>query len=112
MKYLYSISTLLLLNTDVLSHWLQVWMLCKALWGHLSESGDDLHMEQGGGAGSYKHQLERRQRFSEWLSSAAEIRISQEVGGAAQGSSTETIFSYLTGYKISQACKLAQQSGL
>ncbi|XP_063041599.1 nuclear pore complex protein Nup98-Nup96 isoform X2 [Engraulis encrasicolus] len=98
-------------RNDVLSHWLQVWMLCKALWGRLSESGDDLHMEQGGGAGSYKHQLERRQRFSEWLSSAAEIRISQEVGGAAQGSSTETIFSYLTGYKISQACKLAQQSG-
>ncbi|KAL2080768.1 hypothetical protein ACEWY4_024561 [Coilia grayii] len=96
-------------RTAVLSHWQQVWTLCKALWGRLSEAGEEPHIEQT--VGSYKQQLKRRQSFSEWLSCAAETRISQEVGVAAESSSTDTIFSYLTGYKISQACKLAQQSG-
>ncbi|XP_012673966.1 nuclear pore complex protein Nup98-Nup96 isoform X2 [Clupea harengus] len=93
----------------LLSHWQQVWTLCKALWGGLTEASEEDNFEQEG-SGSYKQQLERRQSFSAWLSCAAETRICQELSVATH-SPTEAIFSYLTGYKISQACKLAQQSG-
>ncbi|XP_076158509.1 nuclear pore complex protein Nup98-Nup96 isoform X1 [Alosa pseudoharengus] len=94
----------------VLSHWQQVWTLCKALWGGLTEASEEENVEQNC-CGSYKQQLERRQNFSAWLACAAETRICQELGVATQHSPTEAIFSYLTGHKISEACKLAQQTG-
>ncbi|XP_062384841.1 nuclear pore complex protein Nup98-Nup96 isoform X2 [Sardina pilchardus] len=94
----------------VLSHWQQIWTLCKALWGGLTDASEEENVEQDC-CGSYKQQLERRQSFSAWLACAAETRICQELGVATQHSPTEAIFSYLTGHKISEACKLAQQSG-
>lgn len=109
-SYFFCFCSFVLQLLALLSHWQQVWTLCKALWGGLTEASEEDNFEQEG-SGSYKQQLERRQSFSAWLSCAAETRICQELSVATH-SPTEAIFSYLTGYKISQACKLAQQSGL
>ncbi|CDQ66066.1 unnamed protein product [Oncorhynchus mykiss] len=55
--------------------------------------------------------MERRRSFSAWLSHSATQRIEQEVGLNQGGGNVEAIFSYLTGHRISDACRLAQKSG-
>uniref|UniRef100_A0A3P8XMR8 Nuclear pore complex protein Nup98-Nup96 n=1 Tax=Esox lucius TaxID=8010 RepID=A0A3P8XMR8_ESOLU len=89
----------------VLGHWAQVWTLCEALWGQLSST------ENEPGTSGYLEQLQRRRSFSAWLSHSASQRIEQEVGLNKGGGHVEAIFSYLTGHRISDACRLAQKSG-
>ncbi|XP_019903834.2 nuclear pore complex protein Nup98-Nup96 isoform X2 [Esox lucius] len=90
---------------SVLGHWAQVWTLCEALWGQLSST------ENEPGTSGYLEQLQRRRSFSAWLSHSASQRIEQEVGLNKGGGHVEAIFSYLTGHRISDACRLAQKSG-
>uniref|UniRef100_A0A8C7S213 Nuclear pore complex protein Nup98-Nup96 n=1 Tax=Oncorhynchus mykiss TaxID=8022 RepID=A0A8C7S213_ONCMY len=87
----------------VLGHWAQVWTLCEALWGRRCLTGP--------GTSGYLQQMERRRNFSAWLSHSATQRIEQEVGLNQGGGNVEAIFSYLTGHRISDACRLAQKSG-
>ena len=61
--------------------------------------------------GDYEQQLERRRTFSAWLSRGATCRVEEEVTLAGKGHHTEAIFSYLTGNRISEACRLAQKEG-
>uniref|UniRef100_A0A8C7SQM7 Nuclear pore complex protein Nup98-Nup96 n=1 Tax=Oncorhynchus mykiss TaxID=8022 RepID=A0A8C7SQM7_ONCMY len=89
----------------VLAHWTLVWTLCEALWGRLGTT------EPEPGTSGYLQQLERRRSFSAWLSHSATQRIEQEVGLSHGGGHVEAIFSYLTGHRISDACRLAQKSG-
>lgn len=59
----------------------------------------------------YEQLLERRRTFSAWLSSGATSRVEEEVALAGKGRHTDAIFSYLTGNRISEACRLAQKEG-
>ncbi|KAM9498568.1 nuclear pore complex protein Nup98-Nup96-like isoform 8-T12 [Salvelinus alpinus] len=87
----------------VLGHWAQVWTLCEALWGRRCSAVP--------GTSGYLQQMERRRSFSAWLSHSATQRIEQEVGLNQGGGNVDAIFSYLTGHRISDACRLAQKSG-
>lgn len=62
-------------------------------------------------ASEYEQQLERRRTFSAWLSRGATSRVEEEVAVAGKGRHTDAIFSYLTGNRISEACRLAQKEG-
>ncbi|KAM4544989.1 nuclear pore complex protein Nup98-Nup96 isoform 2-T3 [Odontesthes bonariensis] len=92
----------------LLGHWAEVWTLCEALWGRLGpsepEPGADTPSE-------YDQQLERRRTFSAWLSHGAARRVEEEVAVAGKGRHTDAIFSYLTGNRISEACRVAQKEG-
>ncbi|KAJ8412445.1 hypothetical protein AAFF_G00127810 [Aldrovandia affinis] len=93
----------------VVHHWSLVWTLCTALWGRLGELEPDAEW-----AGGYAQQLERRRSFSSWLAHSAAHRVEEEVeqvASAQHKSHLDAIFSYLTGHRISEACKLAQKSG-
>uniref|UniRef100_A0A8D3BN44 Nuclear pore complex protein Nup98-Nup96 n=1 Tax=Scophthalmus maximus TaxID=52904 RepID=A0A8D3BN44_SCOMX len=85
-----------------------VWTLCAALWGRLGpadqEPDDDAPSD-------YEQQLERRRTFSAWLSHGATCRVEEEVAQVERGRHTDAIFSYLTGNRISEACRLAQKEG-
>ncbi|KAG9351821.1 hypothetical protein JZ751_023072 [Albula glossodonta] len=87
----------------VVQHWRLVWTLCAALWGRVGEMEPDV--ERSGG---YAQQLERRRTFSAWLAHSAAPRVEEEVERKGH---VDAIFSYLTGHRISEACKLAQKSG-
>ncbi|XP_041088599.1 nuclear pore complex protein Nup98-Nup96 isoform X1 [Polyodon spathula] len=87
-------------------HWQLVWTLCEALWGSLGELDPDSEMQS-----EYRQRLQRRRAFSFWLSRSAARRIEEEVALSQHKSHVEAIFSYLTGNRISEACRLAQQSG-
>ncbi|XP_035288063.1 nuclear pore complex protein Nup98-Nup96 isoform X2 [Anguilla anguilla] len=92
-------------------HWRLVWTLCAALWGRLGEAEPEAEAEPVGG---YAHQLERRRSFSAWLARCAAPRVEEEVEGvtsAPHQGHVDAIFSYLTGRRLSEACKLAQRSG-
>ncbi|XP_059911980.1 nuclear pore complex protein Nup98-Nup96 isoform X1 [Gadus macrocephalus] len=95
----------------VLGYWAEVWTLCEALWGRLgsSEALDDADGAEA--PDEYLQQLERRRAFSAWLSSGATSRVEEEVGNAGKENHAEAIFSYLTGGRISMACRLAQKHG-
>uniref|UniRef100_G3NB32 Nuclear pore complex protein Nup98-Nup96 n=1 Tax=Gasterosteus aculeatus aculeatus TaxID=481459 RepID=G3NB32_GASAC len=89
--------------------WAEVWTLCEALWGRLGASDDP---EPGTEApGDYEQQLERRRSFSAWLSRGAARRVEAEAALAGKGRHTDAVFSYLTGNRISEACRLAQREG-
>lgn len=59
----------------------------------------------------YEQQLERRRSFSAWLSRGASHRVEEEVALAGKGHHVDAVFSYLTGNRISEACRLAQKEG-
>lgn len=82
--------------------------MCEALWGRLGPADQEPDVET---AGEYEQQLERRRTFSAWLSRGATCRVEEEVALAAKGRHIEAIFSYLTGNRISEACRLAQKEG-
>uniref|UniRef100_A0A8P4GHA0 Nuclear pore complex protein Nup98-Nup96 n=1 Tax=Dicentrarchus labrax TaxID=13489 RepID=A0A8P4GHA0_DICLA len=92
----------------LLGYWSEVWTLCEALWGRLGPTDQEPDVEM---PGEYEQQLERRRTFSAWLSRGATCRVEEEVALAGKGSHTEAIFSYLTGNRISEACRLAQKEG-
>lgn len=92
----------------LLGYWSEVWTLCKALWGRLGPADQDQDTET---PGDYEQQLERRHTFSAWLSRGATCKVEEEVALAGKGDHTEAIFSYLTGNRISEACRLAQKEG-
>ncbi|XP_026213260.1 nuclear pore complex protein Nup98-Nup96 isoform X2 [Anabas testudineus] len=92
----------------LLGYWAEVWTLCEALWGRLGPAHQDPDMET---SSDYEQQLERRRTFSAWLSCGAICRVEEEVALAGKGHHTEAIFSYLTGNRISEACRLAQKEG-
>ena len=94
----------------VLGYWAEVWTLCEALWGRLGSS-EDLDPDDAESPDEYLQQLERRRAFSAWLSSGATGRVEEEVGNAGKENHAEAIFSYLTGGRISMACRLAQKHG-
>ncbi|XP_029957299.1 nuclear pore complex protein Nup98-Nup96 isoform X2 [Salarias fasciatus] len=94
----------------VLGHWAEVWTLCEALWGRLGPP-DHLELDGEASAGEYEQQRERRRSFSAWLSRGAAGRVEEEVARAGKGCHTEAIFSYLTGNRISEACRVAQKEG-
>lgn len=56
----------------------------------------------------YEQQLERRRSFSAWLSRGASHSVEEEAG---KGHHVDAVFSYLTGNRISEACRLAQKEG-
>ncbi|XP_066555772.1 nuclear pore complex protein Nup98-Nup96 isoform X3 [Amia ocellicauda] len=87
-------------------HWHLVWTLCEALWGQLGELNPYTERDN-----EYVQQLERRKSFSQWLSRSAAHSIEEEVGLSQNRSHVDAIFSYLTGHRISEACRLAQKSG-
>ncbi|XP_044077200.1 nuclear pore complex protein Nup98-Nup96 isoform X6 [Siniperca chuatsi] len=92
----------------LLAHWAEVWTLCEALWGRLGPADQEPDVETHS---EYEQQLERRRTFSAWLSRGATCRVEEEVALAGKGRHTEAIFSYLTGNRISEACRLAQKEG-
>lgn len=81
-------------------------MLCEAIWGHLKELEASLEEPS-----EYIVTLERRKAFSRWLSQTAAARIEEEVSLSQYENHVESVFSYLTGKRISEACRVAQQSG-
>uniref|UniRef100_A0AAQ5YT70 Nuclear pore complex protein Nup98-Nup96 n=1 Tax=Amphiprion ocellaris TaxID=80972 RepID=A0AAQ5YT70_AMPOC len=85
-----------------------VWTLCEALWGRLGPTDQEPDVEA---PSEYEQQLERRRTFSSWLSHGATCRVEEEVALVGKGCHTEAIFSYLTGNRISEACRLAQKEG-
>ncbi|XP_036603753.1 nuclear pore complex protein Nup98-Nup96 isoform X1 [Trichosurus vulpecula] len=93
-------------SETVVKHWSLTWTLCEAIWGHLKELEDQLDEPS-----EYVQSLERRRAFSRWLSQTAADRIEEEVALSRQDNPVEAVFSYLTGKRISEACRLAQQSG-
>ncbi|KAM8975297.1 nuclear pore complex protein Nup98-Nup96 isoform 2-T2 [Pelodytes ibericus] len=90
----------------VVRQWYLTWTLCEALWGQLKEL--EASMEE---PSEYVTCLERRKAFSRWLAQTASDRIEEEVTHCGQEHHIEAIFSYLTGWRISEACRLAQKSG-
>ncbi|XP_060942468.1 nuclear pore complex protein Nup98-Nup96 isoform X2 [Limanda limanda] len=92
----------------LLGHWAEVWTLCEALWGRLGPADHEPDAET---QSDYEQQLERRRTFSAWLSRGATCRVEEEVALAGKGRHTEAIFSYLTGNRISEACRVAQREG-
>ncbi|XP_069395495.1 nuclear pore complex protein Nup98-Nup96 isoform X5 [Paralichthys olivaceus] len=92
----------------LLGHWAEVWTLCEALWGRLGPADQEPDIET---PSDYEQQLERRRTFSAWLSRSATCRVEEEVALAGKGHHTEAIFSYLTGNRISEACRVAQKEG-
>lgn len=91
----------------VVKHWSLTWTLCEALWGHLKEPDSQLDEPS-----EYIQILERRRTFSRWLSHTAAPLIEEEVSLTRKDKPVEAVFSYLTGKRISEACSLAQQSGM
>lgn len=92
----------------LLGQWAEVWTLCESLWGRLGSQEQEIDVEP---SSDYEQQLERRRTFSAWLSRGAAHRVEEEVSQAEKGRHTEAIFSYLTGNRISEACRLAQKEG-
>ncbi|XP_062289256.1 nuclear pore complex protein Nup98-Nup96 isoform X2 [Scomber scombrus] len=92
----------------LLGYWAEVWTLCEALWGRLGPADQEPDVEP---SSEYQQQLERRRTFSAWLSRGATCRVEEEVALAGKGRHTDAIFSYLTGNRISEACRLAQREG-
>ncbi|XP_068276497.1 nuclear pore complex protein Nup98-Nup96 isoform X2 [Nyctibius grandis] len=90
----------------VVKHWCLTWTLCEAIWGNLKELEASLEEPS-----EYILTLERRKAFSCWLSETAAGRIEEEVSLSRHGNHVEAVFSCLTGKRIGEACKLAQQSG-
>ncbi|XP_040390705.1 nuclear pore complex protein Nup98-Nup96 isoform X1 [Cygnus olor] len=90
----------------VVKHWCLTWTLCEAIWGNLK--GLDASLEE---PSEYNLALERRRAFSRWLSETAAGRIDEEVSLSRHDSHVEAVFSFLTGRRIGEACRLAQQSG-
>ncbi|XP_069748351.1 nuclear pore complex protein Nup98-Nup96 isoform X2 [Narcine bancroftii] len=91
----------------VVRNWSLAWTLCEAVWGNLKELDASLSEPS-----PYVHQLARRKAFTHWLSRTAEEKIEEEVAAMAHHKShVDAVFSYLSGKRISEACKLAQQSG-
>lgn len=90
----------------VVKHWHLTWTLCEAIWGSLKELEASLDEPS-----EYVQSLERRKAFSRWLSRTAAERIEEEVSISHRDNHTEAVFSYLTGQRISEACKLSQLSG-
>ncbi|XP_074466676.1 nuclear pore complex protein Nup98-Nup96 isoform X2 [Sebastes fasciatus] len=95
----------------VLGYWAEVWTLCEALWGRLGPADQEPEDVEASSPNEYEQQLERRRTFSAWLSRGAACRVEEEVALAGKGRHTEAIFSYLTGNRISEACRLAQKEG-
>ncbi|NWU53740.1 NUP98 protein, partial [Dromas ardeola] len=90
----------------VVKHWGLTWTLCEAIWGNLRELEASLEEPS-----EYTLALERRKAFSRWLSETAAGRIEEEVSLSRHGNHVEAVFSCLTGKRIGEACRLAQQSG-
>ncbi|KAM9299927.1 nuclear pore complex protein Nup98-Nup96 isoform 5-T5 [Morus bassanus] len=90
----------------VVKHWCLTWTLCEAIWGNLKELEASLEEPS-----EYILALERRKAFSRWLSETAAGRIEEEVSLSRHGNHIEAVFSCLTGKRIGEACRLAQQSG-
>ncbi|XP_062344221.1 nuclear pore complex protein Nup98-Nup96 isoform X5 [Cinclus cinclus] len=90
----------------VVKHWCLAWTLCEAVWGKLKELEASLEEPS-----EYVLALERRRAFSRWLSETAAARIEDEVALSRHGSHVEAVFSCLTGKRIGEACRLAQQAG-
>jgi len=112
----YRVEVLSCASAVVLGYWAEVWTLCEALWGRLGSSSsndddDDLDPDDTESPDEYLQQLERRRAFSAWLSHGAAGLVEEEVGRAGKESHAEAIFSYLTGGRISMACRLAQKHG-
>ncbi|KAM9846701.1 nuclear pore complex protein Nup98-Nup96 isoform 2-T2 [Aulostomus maculatus] len=92
----------------LLGYWAEVWTLCEALWGRLGPIDQEPHSEI---FSEYQQQLERRRTFSAWLSRSTTCRVEEEVALAGKGCHMDAIFSYLTGNRVSEACRLAQKEG-
>ncbi|XP_075436680.1 nuclear pore complex protein Nup98-Nup96 isoform X3 [Ascaphus truei] len=90
----------------VVKQWCLTWTLCEALWGQLKALETSLTEPN-----EYVVSLERRKAFSCWLAETAAERIEEEVSLCRHERHTEAVFSYLTGGRISEACRLAQKSG-
>uniref|UniRef100_A0A8C9EQM7 Nuclear pore complex protein Nup98-Nup96 n=1 Tax=Pavo cristatus TaxID=9049 RepID=A0A8C9EQM7_PAVCR len=90
----------------VVKHWCLTWTLCEAIWGNLKELEASLEEPS-----EYVLALERRRAFSRWLSETAAARIDEEVALTQHHSHVEAVFSCLTGRRIGEACRLAQQAG-
>ncbi|XP_052555226.1 nuclear pore complex protein Nup98-Nup96 isoform X3 [Tympanuchus pallidicinctus] len=90
----------------VVKHWCLTWTLCEAIWGNLKELEASLEEPS-----EYVLALERRRAFSRWLSETAAARIDEEVALTQHHNRVEAVFSCLTGRRIGEACRLAQQAG-
>lgn len=90
----------------VVKQWCLTWTMCKALWGQLRELEASLDETN-----QYVERLQRRKAFSHWLAETAVDRIESEVVMHQKERPIEAVFSYLTGCRISEACRLAQRSG-
>lgn len=89
-----------------MKHWCLTWTLCEAIWGNLKELEASLEEPS-----EYVLALERRRAFSRWLSETAAARIDEEVALTQHRNRVEAVFSCLTGRRIGEACRLAQQAG-
>ncbi|XP_063806920.1 nuclear pore complex protein Nup98-Nup96 isoform X2 [Pseudophryne corroboree] len=90
----------------VVTQWCLTWTMCKALWGQLQELETSLEESN-----EYVERLQRRKAFSHWLAETAAENIEEEVALHSHERPIQAVFSYLTGCRISEACRLAQKSG-
>uniref|UniRef100_A0A146M9Y3 Nuclear pore complex protein Nup98-Nup96 n=1 Tax=Lygus hesperus TaxID=30085 RepID=A0A146M9Y3_LYGHE len=75
-----------------------VWSLCAALWGNIDDCSPDGH----------SCVMQRKTAVSDWL----EVVLSDEVlDEAALTGGTASVYSYLTGHKILEACEEAHKIG-
>ncbi|XP_025904918.1 nuclear pore complex protein Nup98-Nup96 isoform X2 [Nothoprocta perdicaria] len=100
-------ASLYLAETEtVVKPWCLTWTLCEAIWGNLRELEASLEEPS-----EYVLALERRRAFSRWLARTAAARVDDEVSLARHDSPVDAVFSCLTGRRIGEACRLAQQAG-
>ncbi|XP_069615683.1 nuclear pore complex protein Nup98-Nup96 [Ranitomeya imitator] len=93
-------------SEPVVKQWSLTWALCQALWGQLREL--EVRLDD---ANEYVEQLQRRKAFSHWLADTAAGRIEDEVALHLHERPIQAVFSFLTGCRISEACRLAQKCG-
>ncbi|KAK3588728.1 hypothetical protein CHS0354_019194 [Potamilus streckersoni] len=95
-------------DAQTLHHMRDVWELCVALWGKLTEFMD-MDVEED----SYLYHQARQEAVSNWLADTAIDVIKREIQTVKyedQGY-LKAILSSLTGRQIANACGLAQKSG-
>ncbi|XP_067131060.1 nuclear pore complex protein Nup98-Nup96-like [Centruroides vittatus] len=94
-------------DVDITRQCHHVWELCVALWGNIL--GVDKGIES---VNSYVHLIARREAFSSWLIETTRNKIQEDIrNNKIFGNGyLSTIFTYLTGHQIVEACNVAHHS--
>ncbi|XP_012280499.1 nuclear pore complex protein Nup98-Nup96 [Orussus abietinus] len=88
---------------DLLRYCKDVWKLCVALWGNVSDV--QLSSDQT----DHDTVMKRREAFSEWLMETVDETVKNEI--ADFKGHDEEMLSLLSAYKLDEACALARKAG-